>query len=433
MIHKNDFAVTPPMGWNSYDYYNMAATEEDIRKNADYMAEHLKEFGYEYVVVDIQWYAKHINDRDMYAQYRQFCEVEMDEYSRLLPDPERFPSSVNGQGFKPLADYIHSKGLKFGIHIMRGIHRYAAATHMKVLGTDLRADQIAHPFSICLWNGDMYGVRDIEAGQAYYDSIIALYAEWGVDYIKCDDICDSRIAHEGPASTWHEIEMLHNAILKAGRPIILSLSPGPAFIEKAWFYEKYANMWRITDDFWDDYSLLINMFWRCELWQNHVSPGNFPDCDMLPLGLIGGKFGNERHTNFTYDEAKTMMTLWCFFRAPLMIGAELTKLDPESYKLLTNAKLLACLKDTAKGTQIYRCDSGACWKNVDSETGEVRVALFNFTEEEKEMTVSAYDFEEDLGKYSSVEEIWGDGEGRIGADMISAKVPKHGVRAFVLK
>ena len=187
----------------------------------------------------------------------------------------------------------------------------------------------------------MYGVRNTSEGQAYYDSLIELYASWGVDFIKCDDICNTNIYPENQYSAKHEIEMLAKAIQKCGRPIVLSLSPGPALIYKAWHYEKYANMWRITDDFWDNWTLLKDMFYRCELWQNHVSEGCYPDCDMLPLGYLGKGFGEERVTNFTKDEQQTMMTLWCLFGSPLMLGAEMTKLDDFTLSLLTNKKSIS--------------------------------------------------------------------------------------------
>ena len=207
---------------------------------------------------------------------------------------------------------------------------------MKIYGTDRTANEIADPSSICFWNTDMYGVNPAaEGAQEYYNSIFRLYADWGVDYIKCDDIC----RHDMPSAEQETI-MIHKAILNSGRPMVLSLSPGPARIEKAWHYEKYANMWRITDDFWDHWPLLLNMFERCELWQNHVSGGCYPDCDMLPLGYIGKGFNDERYTRFTKDEQITMMTLWCIFRSPLMVGAELTKLDDWTLKLLTNKKVL---------------------------------------------------------------------------------------------
>ena len=281
-----------PMGWNSYDYYDTTVTEREVRANADYMAAHLKPYGWEYIVVDIQWYAKNTGSQREKYQYIPFGEVSMDEYGRLLPCTDRFPSAKDGVGFRALADYVHGLGLKFGIHIMRGIPREAAHRHLPILGSDALASDIADPSSICKWNPDMYGIRMGEPGaQEYYDSIVALYAQWGVDFIKCDDICNTNLYVEHPYSAAHEIEMLQHAIEKCGRDIVLSLSPGPALIEKAWHYETYANMWRITDDFWDTWELLYDMFRRCELWQNHVGCGSFPDCDMLPVGWLGKGFG----------------------------------------------------------------------------------------------------------------------------------------------
>lgn len=386
-MNKNDFAKTPPMGWNSYDYYDTTVCENEVKANADYMAKHLKSCGWEYIVVDIQWYAHKAGSKREQFQYIPFSELEMDEYGRLLPDPERFPSSVNGAGFKPLADYIHGLGLKFGIHIMRGIPRIAAHEHRQVKGATQTADQIADPGSICGWNPDMYGVRNTQAGQAYYDSLLELYASWGVDFIKCDDICHTALYHDEPYAGQHEVEMLAKAIEKCGRPVVLSLSPGPAEIEKAWHYETYANMWRITDDFWDDWKLLKNMFYRCELWQKHVSEGCYPDCDMLPLGQVGKGFGQERATRLTGQEQRTMMTLWCLFGSPLMLGAEMTKLDDRTLSLLTNERVLALLPPAVRGMQLCRDEEKAVWTACNTETGESYAALFNLSDETAKVSV----------------------------------------------
>ena len=110
-------ANTPPMGWNSYDYYDTTVNEEQVKANADYMAAHLKAFGWEYVVVDIEWYAYDAGSMRERYQYIPFWKVEMDAYGRLQPCPQRFPSAEGGKGFAPLADYVHALGLKFGIHI----------------------------------------------------------------------------------------------------------------------------------------------------------------------------------------------------------------------------------------------------------------------------------------------------------------------------
>ena len=396
-MNKNTFAKHPPMGWNSYDYYDTTVNEAQVRANAEYMAEHLKEYGWEYVVIDIEWYAHKAGSQRDRFQYIPFSQLEMDESSRLLPDPERFPSSAGGKGFGPLAEYIHSLGLKFGIHIMRGIPRIAAHLHTPVKGTSVTADQIANPSSICGWNPDMYGVRNTPEGQAYYDSLLELYASWGVDFIKCDDICNTNLYPNDPFSGRHEIEMLAKAIQHCGRSIVLSLSPGPALIEHAWHYEKYANMWRITDDFWDHWDLLKDMFHRCELWQNHVSEGCWPDCDMLPLGTLGKGFGEERATRFTPEEQKTMMTLWCIFGSPMMLGAELTLLDQKTLALLTNREVLHLLSSDCHARQVRLDDNCAVWAARDTKTGDVYAALFNLSDETATVSVQLEELTETLG------------------------------------
>lgn len=430
-MNKNDFAKTPPMGWNSYDYYDTTVNEEQVKANADYMAAHLKEYGWEYVVVDIQWYANDAGTRRDQFQYIPFGDQEMDEFGRLQPSPSRFPSAAGGKGFGPLADYVHGLGLKFGIHIMRGIPRKAAQDHCPVQGTDLTADMVADPSSICIWNSDMYGVRPTGGGQAYYDSLIGMYAQWGVDYIKCDDICDSRLYPEDNFSGWEETRMLHRAIAKCGRPMVLSLSPGPAHIDRSWEYGKYANMWRITDDFWDDWKLLKAMFRRCELWQDHVRKGCFPDCDMLPLGYVGKGFGEERAVNFTRAEQRTMMTLWCMFRSPLMLGAELTKLDGWTLSLLTNRDLLALLRESCRGTQILRTDNMAVWKNKDGESGRVCLALFNLSDADAELSLCLSETGEEFGaEEPALYELWERTESTAAGGKVTAEVEAHGVKVY---
>ena len=431
LTNKNTCAPTPPMGWNSYDYYDTTVDEAAVKANADYMAKHLKAYGWEYIVVDIQWYAKKAGSmRDRY-QYIPFSELKMDEYSRLLPDPERFPSSADGSGFKPLADYVHSLGLKFGIHIMRGIPRIAAHHHGKIKNSSLGAEHVADPTVICGWNPDMYGVRDLPEGQLYYDSLLELYASWGVDYIKCDDICNTNM-HKNPFAAAHEIEMLSNAIQKCGRPIVLSLSPGPALIEKAWFYEKHANLWRITDDFWDNWAQLKDMFQRCELWQSHVSAGCYPDCDMLPLGhisIIGCEHGvGDRMCRLSQDEQKTMMSLWCIFRSPLMLGAEMTDLDSWTLSLLTNEEVLKMHKDSRDAHQIERSFDLITWGAHDEE-GSCYIALFNITNWDETFS---FDFRKaGLEGYYEVRDLW-EREDRGSVDKIVTKVKSHGVKLYKL-
>jgi alpha-galactosidase len=383
-MRHHTFAKTPPMGWNSWDCYGATVREEEVKGNADYMAEHLKPSGWEYIVVDIQWYEAGA----VSSAYRPFVPLEMDEYSRLIPAVNRFPSSSDGKGFKPLAEYVHSLGLKFGIHIMRGIPRQAVHNNTPLLGTSVRARDIAHPNSICPWNTDMYGVDASKDGaQEYYNSLFEMYAEWGVDFVKVDDIAASRLYHIHKA----EIELIRKAIDHCGRDMVLSLSPGPAPLEFAEDLKNNANMWRMTDDYWDHWNLLYGMFERCEKWSEYVGEGHWPDCDMLPLGHIGVRSvdggGGDRWTRFSRDEQVTMMTLWSIFRSPLMFGGELRDNDAWTLSLLSNKEVLEVNQDSHSNRLVYRDDDKVVWtaRNDDDHT---YVAFFNVGEETTDIEVS---------------------------------------------
>jgi alpha-galactosidase len=382
-LPHQQYAATPPMGWNSWDCYGASVTEEEVLGNARYMAEQLKPYGWEYVVVDIQWYEPGANS----SAYRPFVPLAMDGYSRLIPAENRFPSSAGGKGFKPLADAIHAMGLKFGIHIMRGIPRQAVHANTPVLGTSQGARDIALN-NICPWNSDMYGVNPkAEGAQAYYDSLFQLYAEWEVDFVKVDDIAASRLYHIHTG----EIEMLRKAIDRCGRPMVLSLSPGAAPLEHSDLFLNNANMWRMTDDFWDLWPLLHDMFERCEKWYPIVGDGSWPDCDMLPLGHIGLRSvdggGSDRLTRFTKDEQLTMMTLWSVFRSPLMFGGELRDNDEWTLSLLTNEEVLAVHRDGRGAKPLYRDGERSVWTST-GPSGELFAALFNLGDAEAEVTAT---------------------------------------------
>src|SRR5659263_5032 len=299
---KTNLAITPPMGWNSWDCYGASVTEEEVQGNAEFMAKYLKQYGWEYIVVDIQWY----EPGTVSSAYRPFVPLEMDEYSRLIPAVNKFPSAVGGQGFKPLADYIHGLGLKFGIHIMRGIPRQAVHADTEIKGTTITARQIAHPYSICQWNTDMYGVDDAKEGaQQYYNSLFELYALWEVDFVKVDDISNT-YAMKNSYSASGEIELISNAVEVCGRDIVISLSCGPSPLDKAEHLKQHANMWRTTRDFLDSWDDLYNSFEICNKWNNHSGPGHWPDADMLPIGHIAIRSCEhglgDRLTRFSKDE-----------------------------------------------------------------------------------------------------------------------------------
>lgn len=386
LFKKDSVAMSPPMGWNSWDCYAASVNEQQLLDNAKYMAKNLKQHGWEYIICDIQW-------ADPLAgttknDYINFTNLTLDEYSRQIPAQNRFPSSKNEAGFKPISDKIHEMGLKFGIHIMRGIPRQAVHLRAKIKGTSATADQIALPSSICRWNSDMYGVDYEKPGaQEYYNSLFELYAEWCVDFVKVDDICNTNMYHDNPYSAEKEIEMIRLAIDNCGRDMVLSLSPGPAVIEKAWHMEQNANMWRITDDFWDKWELLYNMFERCEVWQKHVGAGCWPDCDMLPLGHIGIGFHRDRWTQFSRDEQVTMMTLWCIFRSPLMMGGEMRDNDDWTLSLLTNDEVLYLLKGSHGAAQVERNSEYAIWSSSDDTDDSVFLAFFNLTDQPREVSV----------------------------------------------
>lgn len=386
-MKKDEFAIYPPMGWNSWDVYGASVTEEEIRKNAEYMAKNLKQYGWEYVVVDIQWYEPKAHS----CYYNAFTELEMDEYSRLIPAENRFPSSKNGQGFKVLADYIHGLGLKFGIHIMRGIPRQAVHKNTKILGTNITAREIASTDSICRWNTDMYGVDSSKEGAfEYYDSLIQLYSSWGVDFIKMDDASCAEIG-DIPYFAG-EIELIRKAIDKSGRKIVLSLSPGPTSLESAQHVMKNANMWRMTGDYWDRWTDLYNEFDKCRKWSVYSGAGHWPDADMLPLGRLGirtdrnDNYGIGRMTRFTKDEQIMMISLWCMFRSPLMLGSELTQIDDWTLELITNSEVLKILKDSRNGHEVFRKDDKVVW-SAEGEDGSVYIGLFNLCESQENISV----------------------------------------------
>lgn len=414
-------AATPPMGWNSWDCWGAAVNEATVRSNADFMAKHLKQYGWEYIVVDIQWSEPTAKNHE----YHPFTELCMDEYSRLIPAENRFPSSAGGKGFAPLAEYVHSLGLKFGIHIMRGIPRQAVHRNTAIKGTDKTARQIAKTSSICQWNTDMYGVDpEKEGAREYYDSLFELYSSWGVDFIKVDDIC-RELPHEEA-----ELVMLSDSLRSCGRDMVLSLSPGAALPEKAELYKQVSNMWRITDDFWDNWPQLHDMFSRAQTWCIHAGAGHFPDADMLPVGAILQDYGEDGWTKFTHDELITMMSLWCIMRSPLMIGGDMPKFDDETMKLLTNADLIECLNHTHSAHPLFRITEDECekiaWFTTHTDGKTFYAALFNCGEKPCSITAQL-----PLECEMTAHEIWTGSDSTVSGS-ITAEVAPHGAAMFRL-
>ena len=369
-------APTPPMGWNSWDSYGMSVTEEEFRANAQWMAEHLARFGWQYAVVDEGWYLQNPESHGKPA-----WKFTLDANGRFMPAPNRFPSAAPGVGFKPLADYVHQLGLKFGIHIIRGIPREAVAKNLPIAGSDSHAADAADVSDTCSWNPDTYGVKDNAAGQAYYNSLAALYAGWGLDFIKVDCI-SSRPYRAG------EIHMMSAALKNSGRPVVLSLSPGPTSLALADDVRQHAQMWRISDDFWDSWKpvpehawtqTLSGQFATASAWSVYSGPGHWPDADMLPIGYLGPRPGEgpPRWTRFTHDEQRTLLTFWSIIRSPLIIGGNLTHNDAWTTSLLTNPEVLAIDQHSTENRPLIVANNTVIWSAWTEDKKDCYLAIIN--------------------------------------------------------
>jgi alpha-galactosidase len=411
-------ALSPPMGWNSWDVYGASVTEDEVLENAAYLARVLKPHGWEYVVVDIQWYEAGATS----SAYRPFVPLVMDEFSRLLPATNRFPSAADGNGFKPLADKIHELDLKFGMHIMRGIPRQAVHANTAILGTDVRARDIALNV-VCAWNTDMYAVNPRAGGAAdYYDSLFALYASWGVDFVKVDDILSSYAAGE--------IELIRDAIDHCGRPMVLSLSCGPMDLANVGHVRRHAQMWRITADLWDSWDDIVGMFAACDQWSAYVGDGHWPDADMLPLGQLAIRSiehgRSRRWTRLTKSEQVTLMTLWCIFRSPLMLGCELSSNDEWTLGLLTNDEVLNVLRRSHSAHQLYADDQVVIWVADGEGLVSGYVAAFNLGLASTEVTIRLETAQFPVN--ASVRDLWSHQELGFVERHFSVEVPSHGAR-----
>jgi alpha-galactosidase len=400
-FHK--WALRPPMGWNSYDCFGAAVNEAEVKGNADIMAAHLKDAGWEYIVIDYCWYYPHVAALNNPPQTPDFKpSLPLDEYGRLLPAPDRFPSAADGAGFKAIGEYIHGLGLKFGIHVMRGIPREAVAKKMPIKGTEHTADQVANTNSTCRWLNLMYGLDMSRPGaQEYYNSLFDLYASWGVDYVKVDDISSPYYPEE--------IEAVRKAIDNCGRKIVLSLSPGnetPG--EKAEHVKQNANLWRISSDFWDAWPQLKEQFELLHTWEDYIAPGHWPDADMIPIGLLnrrGPGNGNERRSGFTPTEQFTLMTLWCIARSPLMYGGDLMMMRPTELILLSNKEVLQVNQASLNNLQLFRDGNKVAWMADVPDSDDRYLAMFNLGDDDQTSIEVKL---EDLGikNQVSIRDLW---------------------------
>ena len=435
---SSEKALTPPMGWNSWNSLDFRATENDIKAVADYMAEYLLKFGWEYVIVDAGWYyPPEISCNDGKTDN---IPQNVDDYGRLIPDVTKYPGSANNKGFKELADYIHSKGLKFGIHIMRGIPWNAAELNLPIKESGYKASEIVDRQNTCEWNKSMYGLKDYEGAKAYYSSLIELYSKWGVDFIKADDMI--RPLHE------HELTALADAIDEIDSGIILSLSPGKAKISDAQILSKNSEMWRVSNDFWDDWKYVIPMFQLLKEWTPYRAYDNWPDADMLPFGKLRKNGGDEwvaslldtspdsivdEYSRLTSDEMYSVMTLWSIAKSPLILGGYLPENDKFTTKLITNKKAIHANQYSMHNKEIYNNNNIIVWRATDSENNEISyLAIFNLANHLHKVKINL----EDLGykeNFFNTYDIWSEKKLGISLYTINIDVEGHGVKFLELR
>lgn len=389
---------TPPLGWNSFDCFGGRATEKILRANLEAMDARLKPHGYRYFVVDIGWYAEHSPEVD--RDRRHATTIRIDDYGRPVPAPQSFP-----HGLEPIIDEAHARGLRFGVHIMRGIPRQAVEENLPVLGTAYRAHDIADVTSTCDWCPYNYGIDMGKPGaQEYYDSYVSMLAGWGVDFIKADDITGF------PA----EIDGVATAIERSGRPIVLSLSPGGQADPTCADAYRVADMVRTTRDIWDNRAGLERAFDAWRAWAGLGGEGFWPDLDMIPFGRLtvwnpwpesgpesgsdltheqnaelGGR-GYTRMSALTTDQKQTFITMRALASSPLFMGGDLPTSDDLSFDLITDPDVLGCNQHGDPGVLIHDGDDIEVWRSQHlSNSAAGWVGVFNRRPTGRSVRVSA--------------------------------------------
>jgi hypothetical protein len=367
---------TPPLGWNSYDSFGASIKESEVVQQAQALKTNLQPFGWNMVVIDYRWYDP---------------EDKLDANGRYLPSTSKYPSATGTNGFKSLSDQVHALGLGFGIHIMRGIPRSAVTANSPIANSTYHAADAGNTSDPCPWDTHMWGVNGgTAAGQAWYDALFAEYAQWGIDFIKIDDMLNNstKIYHQA------EADAIRAAVNKTGRAIVISFSPGPD--DPSWLPSSVSNlnadadMWRVVDDFWD-YNAITNLagvFTSAGTWQaaSGLVQGHWPDADMLPLGYLGPRceWHASGETTFTHNDQVTILSLWSILPSPLIFGGNVQSLTtdtttgPWTTALLTNEEVLAVNQD-ALGThakRIVQQGTTEVWAR-DLSGGRKAVALFN--------------------------------------------------------
>ena len=419
-------AQTPPMGWNSFDSYGVYLHEKAAFENLEAMAKRLKPHGYEYFVIDAGWFGEfELQPGTLFPAEKHARKMKYNEFGLLQPSTTYFPN-----GFKKLIDRTHELGLKFGLHLMRGIPRSVVKANLPIKGTKYFAQDIADTTSICTWNHQNYGVDMTKPGaQEFYNSLMNQMAEWGVDFVKYDDIVPFP----------KEVKGVAKAIAQCGRPIMLSLSPGgdvdPNHLEA---FTK-GHMLRITPDIWDDQKGIDECFEGWRKWNGKSRPGFWIDMDMIPFGqlqmmspkpkgitgneskkeiaekiksgelakfeLLSGK-GFNRWSDFTKDQMFTFITMRALSASPLMMGGDLPTLDKFSLGLITNKEMLACNQNGIMGKLTYDKAKIEIWNTPHKDGKGGWIGIFNRNNELKSIALKNTNFGADFKMTTKLFDIW---------------------------
>lgn len=445
-----DVAPTPPMGWNSWDAYGLTITEPQFRANVDVLKTKLKPFGWQYAVIDEGWFFENPQDRGTPEKLH----YAIDRYGRYVPVPARFPSAggpatasatpgaftlaatIEDTSFRALGAWVHAQGLKFGIHIVRGIPRASVERNLPIEGSAFHVQDAADQGDACPWDPTNWGVRDNAAGQAWYDSLLRQYASWGVDLLKVD--CISSHPYKPT-----EIRQIRRAIDKTGRTMVLSLSPGPTSLGDASEVGTLANMWRISDDVWDRWQKapdqtrefpqsVKEQFSRLAAWEPFAKPNNWPDADMLPIGELKPSPGDgqPRASRLSRMEQQTQVTLWAIARSPLIVGANLTMLDEPTLALLTNRDLIRINQTATHSEQVLAEGQIIAWR-ADLPGSEKAIAIFNLGDVETSAKVNPSSLGLQ-GRPVMMRNVWSGGPAVTGSEF-AERIPAHGVVLWLFK
>ncbi len=348
-------SAAPFLGWNSYNCYGTHINEKLTWENLEVFIQKLKPFGYEYFVLDAGWYRYYdLKPGEIWPTDGDKSYLSIDEYGRFYPSEVLFPN-----GFRDIVDYAHKHGVKFGLHLMRGISREAVMKNLPIKGTKYFARDIANVTDTCNWSSLNYGIdMDKPGAQEYYNSVVELLAEWGVDFIKYDDI-----VHKP-----REINAVADAIQKTGKRIVLSISPGDDINPEYYTTYQRADMIRISRDIWDLKEDLEISFEQWEKILPYADKGFWLDMDMIPFGHIRINYpvsktklsshrGYDRMDYFSYAQKKTFITQRAMAASPLFMGGALTTSPNTVFELITDRDMLECNQNGVTGSLVKRLEN----------------------------------------------------------------------------